>query len=350
MTQSTTPAIPDVIRNVEELEELLSRPSQAAVHALEQTGGDIIFLGAAGKMGPTLACMARRASELAGVRRRIWAVSRFSSPETRQRLQSHGVETIQADLLHSESLGSLPDAANVIYMVGMKFGTSGNEALTWATNTWLPSQVARRYATSRIVAFSTGNVYGAVPIATGGSHESDLLQPRGEYAMSCLGRERMFEYFSRTLGTQIVLVRLNYAVETRYGVLLDLALKVRNGAEIDISMGHVNVIWQGDAAAMTLAALADAASPPWVVNVTGREILSVREVCQQFGRLFGKPVRLIGWESNEALLSNSDMAHRRYGQPQVDVQQMIRWIAHWVESGEPTWNKPTHFEQQDGRF
>ena len=247
-------------------------------------------------MGPTLARMARRASDLAGVRRRVWGVSRFSSAETRRGLESHGVETIQGDLLEGGFVESLPEASNVIYMAGMKFGTTGNESLTWAVNTWLPSLVSQRYATSRIVAFSTGNVYGTVPIASGGSRESDPVQPCGEYAMSCLGRERMLEYFSRTQGTLMALVRLNYAVEMRYGVLVDLARKVYDGPEIDLAMGHVNVIWQGDASSMALAVLADAASPPWVVNVAGPEILSVREVCRQFGELLGKPVRLMGCE------------------------------------------------------
>ena len=296
-------------------------------------------------MGPTLARMARRASDAAGVRRRVWGVSRFSDAEARRDLESHGVETIQGDLLDSEFVESLPDASNVIYMAGMKFGTTGNESLTWAANTWLPSLVSRRFATSRIVAFSTGNVYGTVPVAGGGSRESDPLQPCGEYAMSCLGRERMFEYFSRTQGTPTALVRLNYAVEMRYGVLVDLAQKVYDGAEIDLTMGHVNVIWQGDASAMTLAALADAASPPWVVNVAGPEILSVREVCQQFGRLFGKPVRLTGCEPSDALLNNGEMAHRRYGPPQVSVEQMMRWIAHWMAAGGPTLEQADAFRR-----
>jgi len=301
-------------------------------------------------MGPTLARMARRAGEAAGTRRRVWGVSRFSNADTRRGLELHGIETIQGDLLDSGFLDSLPGASNVVYMAGMKFGTSGNESLTWAENTWLPSLVARRFATSRIVAFSTGNVYGTVPVACGGSRESDALQPCGEYAMSCLGRERMFEYFSRTQGTPTVLLRLNYAVETRYGVLLDLARKVYDGLEIDLTMGHVNVIWQGDASAMALAALADAASPPWVVNVAGAEILSVREVCRQFGQLFGKAVRLAGCEPGDALLNNGEMGHRRYGPPQVSVEQMMRWIAQWMAAGGPSLNKPTHFEERDGKF
>ncbi|MGA2032109.1 MAG: NAD-dependent epimerase/dehydratase family protein [Thermoguttaceae bacterium] len=350
MNETAASSLPDVIRNVEQLEELLSRPSPMAIRALGQVEGDILVLGIAGKMGPTLARMARRASDAAGLPRRLWGVSRFSGADARRGLEAHGVETIQGDLFESRFLNSLPDAANVIYMAGMKFGTTGNESLTWAANTWLPSLVARRFAASRIVAFSTGNVYSTVPIASGGSRESDPLLPCGEYAMSCLGRERMLEHFSRTQGTRTALLRLNYAVEMRYGVLVDLAQKVYDGAEIDLAMGHVNVIWQGDAAAMTLAALPDAASPPWVVNVAGPEILSVRAVCQQFGRLLGKPARFTGCERSDALLNNGEMAHRRYGPPQISVEQMMRWIAHWVAAGGPTLNKPTHFQERDGKF
>ena len=346
----TSSSLPDVIRDVAELEDLLSRPSPAAVRALGQVDGDILVLGAAGKMGPTLARMARRASDLAGVRRRVWGVSRFSAAEVRQGLESHGVETIQGDLLDNRFVDSLPDAPNVIHMAGMKFGTTGNESLTWAMNTWLPSLVARRYAASRIAAFSTGNVYGTVPVVSGGSRENDPLRPSGEYALSCLGRERMFEYFSRTQGTPTALVRLNYAVEMRYGVLVDLAQKVNDGVEMELTMGHVNVIWQGDASAMALASLADAATPPWVVNVAGPEILGVREVCHEFGRLLGKPVRVTGCESADALLNNGEMAHRRYGPPQVSAAQMMRWIAAWVSAGGPTLNKTTHFEERAGKF
>ena len=247
-------------------------------------------------------------------------------------------------------LDSLPDAANVIFMAGTKFGTVGNEALTWASNTCLPALVCRRFATSRIVAFSTGNVYGTVPITSGGSLETDPPRPCGEYAMSCLGRERIFEHFSRTLGIPTVLLRLNYAVEMRYGVLVDLARKVYDGAAVDLSMAHVNVIWQGDAAAATLAALADATSPPLLLNVAGPEILSVRIVCEAFGRLLGREVRFTGSELPDALLSNAQATWRRYGPPRVSVEKMISWIANWLFRGGPMLDKPTHFEVRDGNF
>ncbi|MGO8746389.1 MAG: NAD-dependent epimerase/dehydratase family protein [Thermoguttaceae bacterium] len=342
--------LPEVIRDVQELEEILSRPTEAAVRALAQVEGDLLILGVAGKMGPTLARMARRASDLAGTPRRVIGVSRFSHPEDRAVLERFAIETIRGDLMEAGFLDSLPDAANVIFMAGMKFGATGNEALTWAVNTYLPSLVCRRFPSSRIVAFSTGNVYGTVPVASGGSRETDSPCPCGEYAMSCLGRERMFEHFSRTLGIPVALVRLNYAVEMRYGLLVDLAKKVHDGLEIDLAMGYFNVIWQGDAVAASLAALADAACPPLVLNVTGEEVLSVREVCAEFARLLQKPVRFTSTEAPDALLSDARAAARRYGPPQISTERMMRWIADWVRRGGPTLGKPTHFEVRDGKF
>jgi nucleoside-diphosphate-sugar epimerase len=342
--------LPDTIQDVDTLEELLSRPMSAAELAMGQIEGDILILGVAGKMGPTVARMARRASDAAGVQRRIIGVSRFSHPEDRSKLESWGIETIQGDLLNADFLASLPDAANVIFMAGTKFGTTGNEALTWASNTWLPSLVCRRFATARIMAFSTGNVYETVPMSSGGSRETDALRPCGEYAMSCLGRERIFEYFSKSLGIRTLLVRLNYAVEMRYGVLVDLARKVRDGAEVDLSMGYVNVIWQGDAAAICLAALVDVACPPTVLNVAGGEILSVREVCEAFGRLLRREVRFTGTESPDALLNNGQAALEQFGPATVDAETMMRWIVAWLEHGGPLLDKPTHFEVRSGNF
>ena len=345
-----TSVLPEVIRDVEQLDDLLSEPTEAVVQTMGRLEGDLIVLGVAGKMGPTLARMARRASDAAGVRRRIIGVSRFSSAEGRQRLQAHGIDTIQGDLLEPELVESLPDVPNVVYMVGMKFGTTGNEPLTWAANTYVPSLVCRKFRKSRIAAFSTGNVYGNVPVAGGGSLETDVPRPCGEYAMSALGRERMFEYFSQQLGIPTVLIRLNYAVEMRYGVLVDLAQKVYREAPIDLAMGYANVIWQGDASAMTLASLADAATPPLCVNVTGPQCLRIRDVCEQFGRLFGKPVKFVGSEAADALLSNAQAACGRYGPPRVGVDQMMRWIAHWIAQGGASLGKPTHFEVRNGTF
>jgi nucleoside-diphosphate-sugar epimerase len=342
--------LPETIRDVESLEELLSRPTEPVAETMAHIHGDILVLGAAGKMGPTLARMACRASQAAGSPRKIIGVSRFTHSEVRVRLNACGVETIQGDLLNPAFLSTLPDAANVIIMAGTKFGTTGNEPLTWASNAWLPTLVCRRYAGSRIVAFSTGNVYGNVPVASGGSRETDPLRPCGEYAMSCLGRERMFQYFSQELGIPTVLVRLNYAVETRYGVLVDLARKVYDRLEIDLSMGFVNVIWQGDAVATSLAALVDASCPPLILNVGGPEVLRVRDVCETYGRLLKRDVRFAGRESRDALLSNAQAALQRYGQPRVGVDQMVRWIADWLIRGGPILDKPTHFEVRNGSF
>jgi nucleoside-diphosphate-sugar epimerase len=340
----------EAIADVEQLEDLLSWPTPTVVDSLSRVPGDILVLGVAGKMGPTLARMAKRASEAGAGRRRVIGVSRFSQAEARMALQMHGVDTIQGDLLDRSFLKSLPDAPNIIYMAGMKFGTQGNQARTWAMNAYLPALVCERYPKSRIVAFSTGNVYGLVPVGSAGSVETDPLRPCGEYAMSCLGRERMFEYFSRTAGTPTAMIRLNYAIEMRYGVLVDLAQKVYAEQVIDLAMGHVNVIWQGEANAMTLCALPDASSPPFYLNVAGPERLCVRAVCEEFGRLLGKPVRFTGVEATDALLNNAQESYRRYGPTKVTAQQMIRWIAQWIRQDRPMLGKPTHFESRDGSF
>lgn len=341
---------PATIDNLEQLDELLSRPTSRVVSALKQTEGDLIILGIAGKMGPTLARMIVRGDQEAGIRRRIFGVSRFSGQARRQPLEDLGIETLQGDLLDADFINRLPDVPHVIYMAGMKFGATGNEPLTWATNTYLPSLVCSKYFRSRIVAFSTGNVYGLVSVSGRGSVETDQPNPIGEYAMSCLGRERMFEHFSQTLGIPVTLIRLNYATECRYGVLVDLALQVYHGEAIDTSMGYVNVIWQGDANAMTLCALPDSASPPTVLNVAGPEILSVREIGQRFGALLGKPPRFIGTEAQDALLNNGHVGHRRYGAPQIDVDRILGWIADWVHHERPLLDKPTHFESRSGKF
>lgn len=344
------PVSPDAFHSTDQLEAALSEPSAAVVEALRQLEGDILFLGVAGKMGPTLARMARRASDAAGVQRRIIGVSRFSSPTEQKKLGSHGIETIACDLLDDAALARLPDVANVLYLAGMKFGATGNEALTWAMNTWLPGAVAQRFKASRIAAFSTGNVYGLSPVSRGGSIESDLPQPSGEYAMSCLGRERMFEHFSRRHGTRASLIRLNYASELRYGVLVDLALRVWKGEPIDLAMGYCNVIWQGDANAWALLTLGQAASPPFLINVAGPEIVSVREVASEFARRMEKPAVLHGTESETALLSNSSRARALFGSPRVRLEQMIAWVTSWIIAGGELLAKPTHFESRDGRF
>jgi nucleoside-diphosphate-sugar epimerase len=337
------------IQSEEQLDDLLSEPTTGVIETLGRLKGDLIILGVAGKMGPTLARMARRASETAGVCRRIIGVARFSAGD-QTAFEAQGIETIRCDLLQEDEVAKLPETANVIFMAGMKFGTSLNEPATWAMNSYLPGVICRKFRHSRIVAFSTGNVYGLTSVQGSGSREDAPLQPVGEYAMSCLGRERVFEYFSRSFGIPMVLIRLNYACELRYGVLVDLAHRVWNGETIDLSMAYFNTIWQGDANAMALQAFDHVAVPPFVVNVTGPEMLSVRRVCEQLGQLMHRPVQFTGTEAESALLSDSKRVLELLGPPRIKVEQMIEWVADWVARGGRCWNKPTLFESRDGRF
>jgi nucleoside-diphosphate-sugar epimerase len=345
-----TPLQKSSIRDIGELDDLLSTPTEGVIRTLGALDGDIIILGVGGKMGPTLARMAKRASELAGVRRRVIGVSRFSSPRLQSQLQAWDVETVRCDLLDPQSLSALPDAPNVVFMAGMKFGTTGQESLTWAMNSFLPGLVSEKYPKSRIAAFSTGNVYGLSPVSHGGSREVDALNPAGEYAMSCLGRERIFEHFSRANQTRLSILRLNYATELRYGVLVDIAQRVNAGQPVPLSMGYLNAIWQGDASAMSLGSLANASVPPFVINVAGPEVLSVRRIAEQFGERLHKPVHFVGVESADALLSNAKNSYELFGHPRVDAAQMIAWIADWVSRDGATLAKPTHFEERAGNF
>lgn len=336
--------------NVDELEERLSRPTDDLISMMRRVSGDIILLGVAGKMGPSMARMAKRASEEAGAKRRVIGVSRFRNPGAEEHLWKHGIETASCDLLSEEEVGRLPEAPNVIHLAGMKFGATGNEPLTWAMNTHLPAMVCRKYRRSRIVAFSTGNVYGLAPVKDGGSKETDALNPAGEYAMSCLGRERMFEYFSEAIRIPAALIRLNYACDLRYGVMVDIATKVWRGEPVDVRMGFFNTIWQGDANALALLALDQCKVPAWIVNLTGPELLSVREVAQQLGRRWGKAARIEGEESVDALVSNSSRCREVLGGPQVTADELIEMVADWVQRSGDLLGKPTHFESRDGRF
>lgn len=338
------------IESIDQLEDALSVPTDAAVRALRRLQGDLLVLGAGGKMGLSLARLALRASQEAGARRRVIAVSRFPDPGKREEFETHGIETISCDLLDRQQVERLPACENVVFMTGMKFGSTGQMGLTWAMNCLAPALVAEKFPNSRIVAFSTGNVYGLTPVASGGSRETDTPQPVGEYAMSCLGRERVFEYFSSIHGTPVAILRLNYACELRYGVLVDLAEKVWNGVPIDLSMGYVNVIWQGDANAQALAAFDRVASPPAVLNIAGPETLSVREVCQEFGRLFGKSPTFVGSPADDALLSNSQPAVELFGPPRVPAAELIPAIAAWIRRGGARLGKPTKFQSRDGKF
>jgi nucleoside-diphosphate-sugar epimerase len=312
--------------------------------------GDILILGVAGKMGPSLARRARRACELAGVKKRITGVARFSTPGMRDDLESNGVQTIQADLLDPEALAALPDTENVIFMTGRKFGSTGSEHLTWAMNVFQPGTAADRFRRSRIVAFSSGNVYPLVPVLQGGATESTPPAPVGEYALSALGRERMLEYFSSRHGTLITILRLNYAIDLRYGVLLDVGQKVFERTPINLSMGHANVIWQGDANSICLQSFALCQSPPAIMNLTGPETVSIRWLAHRFGARFGIDPILEGTESDTALLNNAARCHRLFGYPSVTVEQMVEMVADWIGLGGATLNKPTHFETRDGKF
>lgn len=338
------------LRTEQELEERLSRPSEADRAFLRELEGDLLILGVGGKMGPSLARRARRAADEAGVRKRIIGVARFSNAAVRQQLEAAGIETISADMLEEDQLGALPEVENVIYMAARKFGTTGKEYLTWAMNTYLPARVAERFRNSRIVAFSSGNVYPLVPIAHGGPAESHPPDPVGEYAQSVLGRERMFEYFSCRYGTPVTLLRLNYAIDLRYGVLLDIGLKVFERRPVHVGMGMVNVIWQGDANSVCLRSLRLCQSPPAVLNLTGPETLSVRSIAKRFGERFGVEPIFEGVESGTALLSDASRCQRVFGYPEVSVDQMIEWVADWIRIGGAMWNKPTHFEVRDGKF
>ena len=337
-------------RSDAELEEFLSRPTQAVVATLRQVQGDIIVLGAGGKMGPSLTAMIRRALDSIGDRRRVIAVSRFTSDNAAHHLERAGVEIARADLSERDEIADLPDAPNVIYMAGQKFGTRDLPSRTWAVNTLVPAMVAERYASSRIVAFSTGNVYAMSPAGSSGSRESDPLTPLGEYANSCVGRERVLEHASRTHGTRMSIIRLNYAVDLRYGVIVDIAHKIMAGEPVRLEMGFVNVIWQGDANAQAICSLAHAASPPFVVNVTGPERLSVRDVAAQLGALLGRPALLEGTPAQDALLSDTSLAQSLFGQPEVSTETLIGWVADWVGRGGTKLGKETKFEVRDGRY
>jgi nucleoside-diphosphate-sugar epimerase len=341
---------PQSIRNLDHLEDMLSQPSEAAVEALRNVPGDVLLLGAGGKMGPSLARMIIRGSEPAGVSRNVIAVSRFSKSNLREKFHQFGAETIAGDLLDENFVNDLPDAENIIFMTGVKFGTSGDASLTWAMNTWVPTLVGQRFRNSRIVSFSTGNVYPFVPIESGGCKETDAPNPVGEYGMSALGRERMFQYFSQRHDIPAAIVRLNYSVEMRYGVLVDLCHQVINDQTIDVSMGHANIIWQADANAMTIAAMNDTATPPYIINVTGPELVSIRETCLRFGELLGKTPKIVGEESETALLNNASLANQKYGTPRYSVDQIIQWTADWVARGGESLGKPTQFQVRSGQF
>ncbi|MFM1802780.1 MAG: hypothetical protein RJA81_2132 [Planctomycetota bacterium] len=325
----------------------MSQPQDGLVESLEATSGDLVILGAAGKMGPTLAMMARRALS---PDRRVIAVSRFSDSAVRTDLETHGIETISCDLLDRLSLKQLPDAPNVIFMAGHKFGTGGQPEKTWVMNAVVPWLVGERYRDSKIVVFSTGCVYPLVSVDSRGSSETDELDPPGEYANSCVARERIFSHFSREYGTPILIFRLNYAIDLRYGVLHDIAQKVLQGQPVDLSMGYVNVIWQGDAVDRALRCLSLTSSPPAILNVTGKERLSVKQLAIEFGERFGRTPVFTGTEGKTAWLSDASKSFSLFGDVSVTLDEMVEATADWLLQGGSSLGKPTHFETRDGKF
>jgi nucleoside-diphosphate-sugar epimerase len=339
-------ALPDRFASVVALDDFMTLPSRALVDDLARVDGDLMILGVAGKMGPTLARLAKRASP----RRRVIGVARFSDASVREQLAAHEIEAIPCDLLDRAAIAALPDVPNVVFAAGHKFGASGAPALTWAMNTHVPALVAERFRAARIVAFSTGNVYGFAAAGHAGASETMAPAPVGEYAQSCLGRERMFEYFSARHGTPGRIVRLNYAIDMRYGVLFDVASKVHRGDPVDVTMGYVNVIWQGDANAQVLRCLAHCTTPTTPINITGPETVSVRWLAHQLAGRLGTTAHVVGQEAATALLSDTTQATALFGYPLVPLGRMLDWVADWVKAGGASLGKPTKFEVRDGAF
>lgn len=326
------------------------RPSQDLLNDMSKIKGDILLLGAGGKMGPAMAKLAIDAIKELGLNKKILAASRFSDTEVLRELNDYGVQTIQVNLLKDNELNSLPDIENVIYLAGTKFGTSGSESYTWAMNTYLPGKVAEKFNKSNIVVFSSGNVYPLSPVVHGGMTESMNAEPLGEYAQSCLGRERMFQHFSKENNTPVLIYRLNYANDVTYGILLEIAKSVYENKEIDLTMGNVNVIWQGDANEIALRALLHCTSPARILNVTGPETVSVRWLAGEFGKLMNKKPLYTGEEASDALLSNAGECFKLFGYPKISLKKMIELIGRWVVEGGQTINKPTHFQERKGKF
>lgn len=338
------------IENEEALDIAQARPSPALISFVKSLSGPLVVLGAGGKMGPSLCVMAQRAAIEAGHQLKVIAVSRFTDVSKKRWLEERGVKVHPCDLFDPEAVAALPDAKNIIYLVGLKFGTQENPALTWAANALIPSFVARRYADARIVALSTGNVYPLSPVALGGVTEDAALTPIGEYANACVARERIFEFYTQVSPLKVVLIRLNYAVELRYGVLVDIARKVAASQPVDVTMGYLNCIWQRDANDMIVRALDLASKPAQALNLTGKEVLSVRRIALKMGALMGKAVTIIGEEADTALLSNATKAFDQLGAPETDLEQVYEWTARWVMAGNELLDKPTHFEVRDGSY
>ncbi len=338
------------MKTIAELEDFMTKPSSELINDLKLVDGDILILGVGGKMGPTLAKMTKRAIDEAGLDKKVIGVSRFSTGRLKEELEDFGIETIAVDLLNDEQLQSLPDVKNIIFMAGNKFGTAGNEHFTWAMNAYLPGRIADKFKNSRIVAFSSGNIYPLTNVVSGNCSEETPANPIGEYAQSCLGRERVLTNFSRNNETPMLLFRLNYAIDMRYGVLLEIARHVLEGKAVDLTMGSVNVIWQGDANEYAVRSLLHCDTPPRLVNVTGPETISVRWLAEEFGTRFEKKPLFVNEEQPTALLNNASKAHQLFGYPTVSLQQMIDMTAEWLANNGETYNKPTHFQERKGAF
>lgn len=336
--------------NLDELHAAVSKPDEAVVDCVRRIDGDFLVLGAGGKMGFHLARMLQRSLEALRSMRRVRAVSRFSTPGSEETFNDHGIATIPCDLTSEEDLANLPDSPNVFFLAGIKFGTSDDPNLLQTMNVEMPQAVAERFSQSRIVALSTGCVYPYVTVKSGGSVETDPTGPVGDYATSCLGRETAFVDASKKHGTLTSLIRLNYAVDLRYGVLVDIARKVLEGKPVDVTMGYLNAIWQGDALAHIIRSLEVAASPPAILNVTGTRILSVRDIAKAFGSIFDKEVSIVGEEEPTAWLNNASATHQRFGQPSIDEIELTRLVGEWLSGGGETLATATHFETRDGNY
>jgi len=336
--------------DIQELYRELLKPSADLISDITKLDGDLLILGVGGKMGPALATLAKQAIADAGINKKVIGVSRFSEAGLEERLNKEGIETYHADLLEDAELSKLPEVKNVLYLAGTKFGTTGKESFTWAMNAYLPGRVAQKYKGSRIVVFSTGNVYPLSPVSQGGVTEDQLPEPVGEYAQSCLGRERLFQYYSSRYNTPTLIFRLNYANDVSYGVLLEIARSVNEGSIIDLSMGHVNVIWQGDANEMALRSLHHCDTPSKILNITGPETISIRWLAEEFGKVLGQIPVFRNQEQNTALLNNASESFRLFGYPRVPLKKMIEVVAAWVRQGGKTINKPTHFQERKGQF
>ena len=338
--------LPDKFGSVRQLEEFMSSPSDSLVEYFKRLKGDIMIVGAGGKIGPTMAMMAKKAADKASVQKEVYAVD----VQPLKILEGTGISTLQCDLLDRKAVGQLPRVENIVYMAGRKFGSSGSEWLTWAMNVMVPHNVAEVYTNSSIAVFSTGCVYPVVDVYTGGSVETDAPCPIGEYAMSCLGRERVFDYYAAEKNAKIVHIRLNYSLELRYGVLVDIGTKVFKDEPVDVTTGFMNGIWQGDCCDQVLRSFDFATSPSSVLNITGPELVSVRWIANRFGQLFGKQAKIVGQENGKAYLSNAAKANSLFGNPSVPIGKIIEWAADWIQRGGENIGKPTHFETQDGKY